>query len=156
MTRAIGRCLVLIALLSPALARAQTERDSLRSAGPVAVVVEVMGSADVPAAGVTDVALKRAVERWLEQGKIAVDNAGKSQLSVSVNTIRSSVGVYATCVRVEFRQEVWVLQNRQEVLAPTWQRDSVGVRGPDRLMAIGDLVMQYVGEFVQDYTAVNP
>jgi hypothetical protein len=51
---------------------------------------------------------------------------------------------------------VWILQNRQTVLAPTWGRDSVGVRGPDRLAAIQDLVLEYVGAFIQDYTAVNP
>ena len=145
--------LLLVIMVFPLSLHGQTDRQTLQSAGPVAIVVELVGR-DWQTAGLTNAGIKVAIERRLRP-TVVIDDAAKSQLYVNVNEIGSNVGAYAVCVSVEFQQQVWILQNRQTIIAPTWSRDSVGIRSVDRLAAVLDLVLSYVDELKSDYAEAN-
>jgi hypothetical protein len=150
--------------LSTAQAEASTDqRESLRELSEVVVVIEKI-SPDAQADGLSEEAIRTAVELILRSSGIRVRTLSERPMTPSapylyvlVSTYKNEF-LYAVNARVELDQKISLVHRPQYTMAATtWARNWIGVVGQTKMReVISSIIEPQVKEFVNDFLAVNP
>lgn len=137
-------------------------KESLRGLHGVFVYVHPVGK-DVEAGGLSTIQVQNAVEKALRQAGITVypeaqPADGSANLVIIVDIVKHPQGPYLYSVGVELLQEVHLARTHEADPFPaqTWAAKAIGLTSPNRTDLILEPVMAKVGEFIGDFTAVNP
>ena len=152
----LATTLVCAALVVPAAAQDEIERENLTDLREVNVVVEDPAS-DAVSAGLDRRAIETAIEQRLEERGVPLGNSrSAADLYVNIDTFRGSTGLYAYCIEVSVQQLVTIESNQLRTLADVWQLGSLGTVGEGNLPGVESVVMQIVDLFIDDYLEMNP
>ena len=162
-------CLIWICL-APGSSAAAGMKDSLRGLTSLYVSIEGITPA-VQASGLSQERVRTDAEKSLREAGIQVLSEQEWQktpdrpiLSIQLRTYRypgikeEDGALCAYSVDVRFFQGVSLLrQPAVKVGSPTWSSEStLGITPEKNLGLIRDYISQFVGQFINDYTSVNP
>ena len=159
-----GILALLASLVSPGLAiDEQNARRALSGLRGIYVLVEKI-EPFAERMGLTKSTLQADVEAKLRQAGVRiltkdewVAELGKPVLSLHVNAIPQSLGLYVFSIQLRLNQGVRLTRDPSiESMATTWSVVMVGTIGADQLVQVRDSVRGRVDEFIQAYLAVNP
>jgi len=139
-----------------------TGRDTLRDLPGVEVVVEPLP----PELRQLDIAtdtLRTAVDKRLRAGGITVygsqianPSAAKAYVYVQLTAVPVSGSVHAVSIQVHLRQTVRSSVTQSNIVnAMTWDVHTIAVVKPGEGPLLRDLVLEMVGQFVDDWRAVH-
>ena len=144
-----------LALAAPAAAQQDVERENLTDIRDVNVVVADLAD-DVERAGLTRRELLDAVERRLDECGVPLGSSRQAaDLYVNITTHRGSTGLYAYYARVSVQQLATIEGNQLRAYLDTWDMASLGTTGGANLPRVGEVVLQIVDLFCDDYHEVN-
>ena len=147
---------LVLASVAESLGRQQDiERENLAGISEVNVVVEEMSDA-AEAAGLTRRSLLMAVERQLELRGVPIGNSRyAADLYINVATHLGSTGLYAYYARASVQQLATLEVNQLRSFVDTWDMASLGAVGRTNLPQVGEIVIQLVDLFCDDFFEVN-
>ena len=135
------------------------QRESLKGLPEeISVIIEKIQS-DAQADGLSQDAIRTAVEVILRSSGLRVVPAAEAFLTVNVGTIKeASMPLYSCSVRVTLYQQVRFMHRPQDetYYASTWNSGSVAYFSPSRISEVVNIVEGHVKEFANDFLAVNP
>ena len=144
-----------LATAIPAIAQQDIERENLAEIREVNVVVENM-SDDAESAGLTRRSLQDVVETRLDERGVPIGSSRlAADLYVNVTTHRGPTGLYAYYARVSVQQLATIEGNQLRALLDTWDMASLGAVGRANLPQVGEIVVQLVDLFCDDFFDVN-
>ena len=144
-----------IATAIPTIAQQDIERENLAEIREVNVVVENM-SDDAESAGLTRRLLQDLVETRLDERGVPIGSSRQAvDLYVNVTTHRGSTGLYAYYARLSVQQLATIEGNQLRALLDTWDMASLGAVGRTNLPQVGEIVIQLVDLFCDDFFEVN-
>jgi hypothetical protein len=160
----VGLVLLISIIVAPDV-RAQTELElatqSLEGIGPIAVSVQLEGSADISSEPDLDVrSLAKEVRHRLDSVLIPVlaaedDTPESPRLWIHVNAMEAGRGIVPFNIEVQVQQEASLVRNDFEALMVTWETSIVGVVSMDRLVVIREALLGLLDEFIDDYHRTN-
>ena len=140
-----------------------TGRDTLRGLTGVEVLVEDVPS-ELSQPEVATAALRRSVEERLRAGGITVyasqvanPSVAKPYLYVQLTTLVLPESVQAVAIQIHLRQTVRSTATESNIVnAMTWDVHTIVAVTPRDGAALRELVLEMVGQFVDDWRAVHP
>jgi hypothetical protein len=162
--RTVTGVVLLVSLISSSTlawaSNSQAERVTLTGLSAISIEVEALpGVAEQ--SGLTETALKQAVQTRLRQAGIAVTSDADAylylQLTVAASTAPAPLGYALT---LSLMQEVTIprgVRSRTPIQCPTWWLNTVGVVSSDGLnKAVRARTDEFVDAFIKAYQEVNP
>jgi hypothetical protein len=146
-----------------AAAADQDEIHSLEGLSGVYVTVDNINPA-AEMLGLDRAKIHGDVELRLKQKGIPVlsiqqmrDTPGLPILKVLLNVHKTQSGLYVYSIDLHLRQNAQLTRRPSiETFAITWKTGTLGIASEDQLTKVRDLVLDYVDEFIADYTKANP
>ena len=152
----------LVVIASTILYSQTLPRESLRGLKGVYLYVHPVEK-NVEAGGLSTAQIHKAVEAELRKADIPVYSEpqpanGSANLVIVINIVKHPQGVFLYAVEVSLLQEVHLARRQDPDAFPaqTWSAEALGLTSPNRMDLMLEPLRAKVGEFIKDYTAVNP